>query len=95
MYATEIIFTHGFIAIVTEFHGWRKGGEGMVDDNELFEWTATVSCKLKVSSSYLGCQSDKLPASLVTPNKTYQSFVFVTGDFILYWITSIWIVSIL
>ena len=26
----------GFIASVTEFHGWGKGGEGVIDDNEMF-----------------------------------------------------------
>ena len=31
----------------------------------------------------MGCQPDKLPASLVTPNKTHWSFAFVIGDFIL------------
>ena len=36
MYATEIFFTHVFFASVTEFHGWGKGGEGMIDDNEMF-----------------------------------------------------------
>ena len=36
MYTTEIFFTHGFIASVTEFHGWGKGGEGVIDDNEMF-----------------------------------------------------------
>ena len=35
----------------------------------------------------LGCQPNKLPASLVTPNKTHRSFAFVIGDFILYWIS--------
>ena len=34
----------------------------------------------------MGCQPDKLPASLVSPNKTHWSFAFVIGDFILYWI---------
>ena len=69
MYATDIFFTHGLIASATEFHGWGKGGEGIVDDNEMFEWTAAVSCKPKVLFSYLGCQPHKLPASLVTPTK--------------------------
>ena len=41
----------------------------------------------------LGCQADRLPASLVTHNKTRRSFAFVTGDFILYWI-NICIVSV-
>ena len=82
----DSLYTHGFLASVTKFHGWGKGGEGMSDDNEMFEWTAAVSCKPKVLFSYFGCQPDKFPASLVTPNKTRRSFVFVTGDFILYWI---------
>ena len=93
MYATEIFFIHGFIASFTEFHGLGKGGEGIIDDDEMFEWTAAVSCKPKVLFSYMGCQPDKLPASLVTPNKTHHSFALVIGDFILYWI-GICIVSI-
>ena len=67
VYAAEIFFTHGFIASVTEFHGWRKGGESMIDANEMFEWTAAVLCKPKVLFSYFGSQPDKFPASLVTP----------------------------
>ena len=35
----------------------------------------------------LGYQPNKFPASLVTRNKTRSSFVFVTGDFILYLIS--------
>ena len=93
MYGTEIFVIHGFIAGVTKFHGWGMGRESMIDDDEMFEWPAAVSCKTKNLFSYLGCQSDKLPNSLVTPNKTHRSFVFVTGDFILYLI-SICIVSI-
>ena len=59
----------------------------MIDDNEMLEWTVAVSYKPKVLFSYSGCQPDKLPASLETPNKTRRSFMFVTGDFILYYIS--------
>ena len=80
------------IASVTEFHIWGKEWD-IVEDNEMFKWTVAVSCKPLVLISYLCYQPDKLPGSLVTPNKTRQSFAFATGGFILYSI-SICIVSI-
>ena len=43
----------------------REVKDGMIDDNGMFEWTAAVSFKPKVLFSYLGCQLDKLTASLV------------------------------
>ena len=79
MYATEIFFTHGFIASVTEFHGWGKWGEGMIDNNKMFEWTAAVSCKPKVLFSYLGCQPGKLPAPLVTPTTQQTHCAIMTS----------------
>ena len=59
----------------------------------LYPWHTGYSEIISIQLLILGCQPDKLPASLVNLDKTHRSFVFVTGDFILYWI-SIYIVSI-
>ena len=59
----------------------EEGRGGMIDDNEMFQWTAIVSCKPKFLFSYLGSQPDKLPASLVIPNIGILCLSLVTSSY--------------
>ena len=71
--------TDGFIASATESPGWGKGGEGMIDGNEMFKLIAAASWKPKVLFSYLGCQPNKFLAFLVPLYKLPPSLLTTTN----------------